>query len=149
MTYQETTNTPLTAEFQQVLNNSIEHPQQILAPLDFWDKIRWSVYDWSFERTNYALAVNLMEGERYLAASNLVGSLDFDDDEKLKLAYGYLAEKRLMDALNVFESFTNRPVRTRGGGPWGRAFEVVMTDKMAAFCRKQLGLAVSARSPQV
>ena len=146
LTYQETTNTPLTEEFQQVLNNSIEHPQQVLAPLYFWDKIRWSVYDWSFEKTNYSLAVNLMEGERCLAASNLVDSLDFDDDEKLKLAYAYLAAQRPQDALNIFDSFANRPVRTRGSGPWGRAFEVVMTDKMAAFCRRQLGLAAPQNS---
>ncbi len=143
LTYQVDANTSLAKEFQESLNHYIEHPKQILAPADFWNDIRWSVYDWCIETTNYPLAINVIEGEKRAAAGGMVDSLDFEDQEKIKLAYLYLAVCRWQDALDIFESFTNRPVQATADGPWGQAFKPIMTDKLASDCRKQLGLAAT------
>jgi tetratricopeptide (TPR) repeat protein len=139
LTFQVDTNTPLAVEFQRTLNDCIEHPQRVLNPVQFWNTIRWSVYRWSFKTTNYSLAINLMEGERRVAAGEKV---DFDDQEKIKLAYAYLAAQRWQDALDIFESFADRPVQTFANGPWGAGLKPVLTDRMAAFCREKLGLPV-------
>ena len=76
LTYQVNTNTPLVAEFQQTLKQCIEHPSQILAPQQFWEKIRWGGCFWCFAKTNYPLAVQLMEGERRAGAE---GYVHYDD----------------------------------------------------------------------
>jgi hypothetical protein len=143
LTHQLDTNTPLVAEFAGMLDHYIEHPDQVLNPLQLWNKIRWSVYDWCFEKTNYALAIKLIEGEKRVAAGGKVALLDFDDMENIKLAYAYLAAQRWQNALAIFESFTNRPVKATGGGPWGEAFQPILTDKLTAFCRIQLGTTVA------
>jgi len=143
LTYQLDTNTPLFAEFEGMLDHCIEHPDQVLNPLQLWYKIRWSVYDWCLEKTNYALAIKLIEGEKRVAAGGKVASLDFDDMENIKLAYAYLAAQQWQNALEIFESFTNRPVKATGGGPWGEAFQPILTDKLAAYCHKQLGTAIT------
>lgn len=140
LTFQVDTNTPLVAEFQRLLKDCVEHPDRVSKPEQFWYAIRWSVYDWCFEKTNYSLAVNLIEGERRVAAG---GKVDFNDQEKIKLAYAYLAAQRWRDALGIFESFNNQPVHATGSGPWGKAFQSIQTDKMAAFCRMKLGLAAA------
>ena len=139
LTYQVDTNTPLAPEFQKTLKQCVENPAQILSPQYFWNTIRWSVYDWCLEKTNYPLAIQLMEGERRAGAE---GKVDFNDQEKIKLAYAYLATKRWQDALGMFEGFANRPVRAETGGPWGAAFKPILTDKLAAHCREQLGMAM-------
>jgi hypothetical protein len=136
LTYQADTNTPLVAEFQQTLKHCIESPKQILAPNYLWNKIRWSAYEWCLQKTNYPLAIQLLEGERRAGAE---GYVDYDDQEKIKLAYVYMAEARWQDALNIFESFTNRPVKATADGVWGAAFKPILTDKLAARCRQQLG----------
>jgi len=143
LTYQVNTNTPLTAEFQQTLKQCIEHPKEILAPQQFWDKIRWGIYEWCFAKTNFPLAVQLMEGERRAGAE---GYVDYDDQEEIKLAYAYLAVERWQDALEIFQTFSNRPVQATGGGPWGRAFQPILTDKLAMRCRSKLGFAAAQDS---
>ena len=141
LTYQLDTNTPLLAEFDRILDRCIEHPEQILKPLEFWNRIHGSIYDWCFETTNYALAIKLIEGEKRVATSGKVVLLDFDDQEKIKLAYAYMAAHHWQDALDIFESYHNKPVKVTDNGPWGKAFQLVLTDKLAASCRQQLGMA--------
>jgi hypothetical protein len=145
LTYQTTTNTPLVQEFEQILGDCVAHPERVLKVEQFWAMIHWSAYDWCFERTNYALAVKLIEAERRTAAEGHLD--DFDDMEKIKLAYAYLATKRWQDALDIFDSFSKKPVEATHSGPWGRPFIPILTDKMATYCRNQLGLP-SARDPR-
>ncbi|HXI71288.1 MAG TPA: CsgG/HfaB family protein [Verrucomicrobiae bacterium] len=141
LTYQVDTNTLLAAEFQQTLKQCVENPAQILSPQYFWNTIRWSVYDWCLEKNNYPLAIQLLEGERRAGAE---GYVDYDDQEKIKLAYVYMSVSRWQDALTIFESFTNRPVKATADGAWGAAFKSILTDKLAAHCRQQLGAVVVA-----
>jgi len=147
LTYQVDTNTPLAAEFQQVLTQVIERPTECLAPFRFWNKISCSLYDWCIEKTNDSLAIQILEGEQRVAAGGQVPGLDFDDMEKIKLGYAYIAVQRWQDALGIFESFNNRPVQAIGDGPWGESFKLILTDKMTDICREHLGLKI-ARDPR-
>jgi hypothetical protein len=135
--FQVETSAPVVAEFQRTLNACIENPDQLFHPNQFWHLVGWSVYEWCFEITNYPLAVNLMEGKRRAAAQ---GHAEFNEQEKVRLAYAYVAEERWKDALDVFESLGNQPVEVYGYGPWGSALRPIYGDKMAAYCRSKLGL---------
>jgi hypothetical protein len=140
LSYQVDRNTPLAADFQRTLNDFIEHPNHVSAPTLFWNGIRWGIYDWCLATTNHSLAINLIEGERR-AASEYQGLVDFDSQENIKLAYLYLAAERWQDALNIFETFTNKAFEATAGGPWGQAFKPVSIDKAVSLCRTRLGLA--------
>jgi hypothetical protein len=135
--FQVDTNAPVVAEFERTLNACIENPDQVFHVKQFWNLVNWSVYDWCVEKTNYALAVKLMEGERRAATE---GHADFDDQNKIRLAYAYVAMGRWADALGIFEGFANKPVELNSNGPWGRAFRPIYSDKMAFYCRNKLGL---------
>lgn len=136
---QPDTNGTVVAEFEQVLDDCIKTPLRVFKVEQFWQEIRWSVYDWCFEKTNYPLAVKLMEGERRAAAEG--HAADFNDQEKIKLAYAYMATEQWKLALDAFDSFSNKLVRAEGGGPWGKAFVPILTGKMADHCRDKLGQA--------
>ena len=152
LTFQTETNTPLAAEFEHMLPDIADHPEQVLRPDQFWYSTRWSVYEWCLERTNYALAIKLIEEERRAIGGGKKGlgslGLEFDDQERVKLAYLYLAAKRWREALDIAESLNGRPVQAVVEGPWGRAGQPVLTDKLAARCRQELGITV-ARNPKV
>ena len=134
----------IAVEFGRVLDDCIANPERVFKVQKFWQDVRWSVYGWCFAKTNYPLAVKLMEGERRAAAEGHAS--DFNDQEKIKLAYAYMAVERWKDALETFESFSNRQFRAEGGGPWGKAFVPILTGKLADDCRGKLGLSVSSDS---
>jgi hypothetical protein len=135
LSFQPDTNTPLLAEFRTVLTNSIEHPQPDLNPGQLWCDIG-QIYYWCLDTTNDSLAVEVLEAQRRAAAA---GYSDFGDEQNIKLAYAYLALSRWKEALNIFECYSNRPVPMGNWGPWGAAFQPIMTDKLVAFCREKLG----------
>jgi len=136
LTFQTDTNLPLVGEFQQSLADYIEHPDKVFKPEKYWEQIRWDVYRWCQEQTNAALAVTLLEGERRAGAEGLV---NFDDQEKVKLGYAYMAERRWQDALGVFEGLGQKTVSAQGDGPWGHAFNPIFPARLADYCRKKLG----------
>jgi hypothetical protein len=133
-------NGPIAVEFERALDDCIVNPGGVFKVQKFWQDVRWSVYDWCFSKTNYPLAVKLMEGERRAATEG--HAKDFNDQERIKLAYAYLAMERWKDALETFESFSNKLFRATGGGPWGKAFVPILTGKMADQCRGKLGLPI-------
>jgi hypothetical protein len=133
-------NAEVVAEFQRMLDDCIEHPERVFKVRKFWPRISFPVYFWSFEKTNYHLAVKLMEGYRGAAAQG--NADDFNDEQKIRLAYAYLATEQWRQALEVFESFADKPVQLDTPGPWGRAFIPILPAKMAAHCRNKLGLGV-------
>jgi hypothetical protein len=118
-------NTPLLLEFERTLDDCLEHPERVLAVRYYWQENAYEVYDWCVEKTNWDLAVKIMEGERRAGAE---GHADFNDWEKIKLAYAYLGTKQWKEALDVFEAFGGKPLPAQCGGPWGEAFCPILTD---------------------
>ena len=147
LTYELDTNTPLAAEFERTLEDIADHPQHVLKPSQFWYATRWSVYNWCLEKTNYPLGIKLIEAEqRAIGVGQETfrdAGLEFDDQEKIKLAFLYMAAKRWHDALDLAESFNDRPIKPTVAGPWGCAFQPVLTDKLAARCRQELGITLA------
>ena len=146
VTYQVDTNAPVIAEFQQTLAECVAHPDQIFEVESFWKNSRWSLYDWCFDKKDYALAVSFLEGERQTDRAGHPGL--FDNQQKINLAYAYLALHRWQDALDIFTAFGGQPVEADGDGPWGRAFAPVLTDKMAAYCRQKMNQPSGPAAPE-
>lgn len=137
---QPNTNSPAVAEFSRMLTNAVAHPQRNSHSGQMWIDIK-NIYWWCLEKTNYPLAVQVLESLRAVAPKD--SAVDFGDQEKIELAYAYLAVERWQDALTIFESFNGRPLRSDNEGPWGKALGTILTDKMAAYCRNKLGLAAT------
>jgi tetratricopeptide (TPR) repeat protein len=135
----------IATEFERVLDDCIKTPGRVFKPEKFWQDVRWKVYGWCFSKTNYGLAVKLMEGQRSAAVGGFVS--EFKDQDKIKLGYAYMSAGQWKDALETFGSFSNRQFRAEGGGPWGKAFVPILTRNLANDCRSKLGLAID-RDPR-
>jgi hypothetical protein len=146
LSLQPSANTPVVAEFSRVLTNAVEHPEGNLNSSQLWADIK-GIYWWCLETTNNPLAVQVMESLRAVAQKDTID--DFRDQEKIQLAYAYLAVERWQDALHVFEGFSNRPIQAGSQGPWGNAFCIISTERMAAYCRNKLGLATTDDGRQI
>ena len=140
VTFQVDTNAPVVAEFQWKLAQINKHPNQILAPDQFWNLLRTGIYNWSIQHKLYALAAQAIEGKLQAAASGDVFLNVNREQDSIALAYAYLGMEQWEPALAVFESFSNRPVEMLSNGPWGRGLTPVLTGKEAAYCRQKLGL---------
>lgn len=141
LSFQMDTNTTALPEFEKTLNWCIAHPKEVFQPGHYWSESAGSAFQWLTGHEQYALAVKTMEAWR--VAVNQDGMEHFGDENQLALGYAYMGAERWHSALDIFDSFTNKIVRPTRNGLWGNAFEPVLTDRMAAFCRKKLGLVVA------
>ena len=142
VTLQVDTNAPVIAEFERALDGWAEHPEKVPRKIaSFWNHID-EVYRWSQEHRLYGLGAKVAEAKQRAQGPDPAAPMDYQDFEKMELAFGYKAAHRWQDALRVFESYTNQPLVMGGRGPWGPAFTVLLTSKESAECRKQLGLPV-------
>src|SRR5258708_29588316 len=90
----------------------------------------------------YPLAVDIMEGARQ--AAQYTNNVHFDNEDKIALAFAYKGTQQWKEALAIFECFSNLPVvMHRGNGPWGRAFEPLLTSKEVELCKEHLGIVTS------
>jgi hypothetical protein len=144
VSFQVDSNAPIIAEFERTLEWCVEHPDKIPQKgTTFWSHIRSIVYDWALKHQRSDLAAKVLESiSRAALVDSRARSSFGDDDDYMTLAFAYVAAERWKDALTVFESFTNHPIEMGSGGPWGRAFTVVLPNKQAAKCRQKLGLPV-------
>jgi len=134
---QTSANTPILAKFEQSLDWCITHPTNVLDFQEYWtDACIW-VYKWCLEKKHFTLAVKLMEGHRRVAEQ---GHIRFGEQEMIKLAYAYMGAQRWKDALDIWETFSGKPVVPIGTGPWGTGGVPVLTDTLTAYCREKLGL---------
>jgi hypothetical protein len=147
VSFQTDTNAPVIGEFQRILAEAKEHPDQGFGTEDFWGDFRDGICAWSFEHKLYALAVQVMEpavqmGERLprTGAGRNAFSISWRAQDRIALAYAYMGAERWRQALAVFESFTNQPVLMDNQGPWGTWSTPVLTGREAAYCRQKLGL---------
>jgi len=140
VTFQVDTNAPVIAEFEQALNGWVEHPEKLPKRItSFWNHID-SVYRWSQKHKMAALSAKILDAKLRASGTKPGGAPVGNDEDKMRLAYGYKAAGRWQDALKIFDSYARQPIQMGGSGPWGRAFTVVLPGREAAECRKQLGL---------
>ena len=132
--FQVDTNSPAVAEFERTLDWCIAHPKDVFQPDQYWSAPASSAYNWLMWARQYALAVKTMEAWRSAANGKLGG------ENLLALGYAYMGDKRWQEALGTFESLSNRVVKPSSDGPWGNAFQPVLTGPLTAVCRKKLGL---------
>lgn len=138
LSYQSETNGPIMSEFQTYLDTAIAHPDQIYNTYMFWAQITDHVYGWCFDHGSYDLVVRLIQ-ERQRAEREHHADRFFDE-ERIMLAYAFMGEQRWREALDIFNTYSNRPVDVSAKGPWGGLFVPVLTGKEAAYCEQKLGI---------
>lgn len=138
VTFQVDTNAPIIAEFERSLEAFSEIRPPYFEHGYYVDLLASPVYRWAEERGLYKLAARLKEIHSQTAARDR--GMSVDDEDRVGLAFNYLRAEAWQKALEVFQSYSNRPVFMGNGGLWGPAFTVVLTSKQAALCREKLGL---------
>ena len=131
--FQTDTNSPVLPEFERTMDWCIAHPNEVYQNGRYWSESVYPAFQWLYCQQRYPLALKTMEGWRATAGR------DFGGEAKLALGFTYMNVERWQDALAVFESFTNKVVKPTSDGPWGAGYQPVLTDKIAAFCRKNSG----------
>ena len=136
--FQTDTNTPLLGEYRKQLSRWLEHPRDFFKPQWFWSIASHDTYRWFMYQGLPNDAIRTLEGYKSIAGPKGIG--EFGGRDMIALAYAYMDVERWKDALDIFESFTNRVVNVGGGGPWGSGWTPILTGAQADFCREKLGL---------
>ena len=138
--HQVDTNAAVIGEFEQALEEWAAHPETVRKMVTpFWSHVD-VVYRWAEEHKLAALSAKVLEAKSRATGRRIADEPVAGDEHKLRLAFAAKAAGRWQEALQVFESYSNHPVRMGNSGPWGPAFTVLLTSRETAECRKQLGL---------
>jgi hypothetical protein len=156
VTAQVETNAQVVAEFQHVLEQLVQHPDQVFRPYDFWWHIQPRVWDWSWEHKDYGLAATLLEGKLAAAAlytkaasqTNWVPTIEINDRDRICLGFAYLGTQAWEKARRIFESLSNQPFSIFEDGPWGTGGTVIFAGREAEYCRQKLGLPITHKGPE-
>jgi hypothetical protein len=143
--YQVDTNAPVVAQFQQSLMEAASHPESLFGPRHYFSMVSREVINWAAANRVYTLAVQIKKVQERMAQKKYAEPLS--DDDKMGLAFSYLEAEAWRPALDIFQSYSDRPVRRGFSGNSKDAFMPVFTGKQANFCRVKLGLPVE-RDPR-
>ncbi|HLH52705.1 MAG TPA: hypothetical protein VKY92_03735 [Verrucomicrobiae bacterium] len=141
------TNAPPVLEFQQLLESLTAHPETVYKPSAFWLFTQNDVLEWSWKHQDYRLATRYLEGKKAASAvytdlatvTNHEPSVRMTDEDRMALAYAYLGTQEWDKALALFEKFSGQLFSMLMDGPWGDHNTVLFTDRLADFCRKNMG----------
>jgi hypothetical protein len=120
---------------QKTLADSAEHPDRLLQPAQFWRLNGQYLYDWAYRNGASDLLRVLLESEQHTAAA---GFVEFNDQEKIKLAYAYVVARRWQEALALLEPLGNQRIKMSCDGPWGTQYRPIFPDQMTAYCRERM-----------
>jgi hypothetical protein len=157
VTTQLDTNAAVVVEFQHLLENLIRHPDHVFKPDTFWSHVPLSVCEWSWAHRGYRLAATLLEAKVAAAAiyteaashTNHVWAIEIKDDDRMRLAFAYLATQEWEKAIRIFETFSDQPFSMFLDGPWGRGGTVIFPRREIDYCRKKLGLPIAHKGPEL
>jgi hypothetical protein len=140
--FQVETNAPVIVEFQKELAQISEPPNQLLAPKKFWSDLLPVCY-WAFDHKLDGMAAQMLEGRQRAASQDKTAPYiyQFENEDKIALAYAYLGLERWQQARDLFETFSNQPVFMCHRGPWGAGLNTVLSGQAAAVCAQKLGQA--------
>ena len=144
VTAQISSNAPIVSEFEQMLDRYSQSPEQVFQADNFWWLFSRDIYDWCFGNQRYAVAVKFIENKIRAAAHFPNHPWGIRNEDRMMLAYAYLGTEQWANALQIFDSYSNQPVRMETWGPWGGSLAVVSTAKQADYCRHKLGQTVAA-----
>jgi tetratricopeptide (TPR) repeat protein len=140
--FQRETNNSVVGELQRQLELCRARPEKIFGFKQFWNEVRYQPYIWCMHHGEFTVAVQIMEGVRQVAQHT--NSVSFDNEDKIALAFAYKGTQQWKEAIEIFECFSNLPVvMHRGDGPWGRAFQPLLTGKEVTYCQERLGIRTS------
>ena len=108
VSYQVDTNAAIISEFERSFAQIREHPEQISRRGYYAKLLSQPLYYWSEEHRLYGLGASLIEYRMKLAQQGKAEPLD--TERKMSLAFSYLGAEQWQQALEVFETWSNRPV---------------------------------------
>ncbi len=138
VTFQVDTNAPIISEFVRTSDAFLRDTQGLFQPWYYFKLLSGPVYRWAEKKQLYSLAARMKELGIREASRERPGFVDAADN--MKLAFCYFRMEAWQKALDIFQSFSNRPVAMGSDGFWGRAFVPVLTGDWANQCRLKLGL---------
>ena len=143
--YQVDSNAPVIAQFEQSLAEAAARPENVFGAKKYFSLVSREVHNWAVGRGLYRLAALTKEVRARVAQTKQAEPLD--DDDRMGLAFTYLKAEAWEPALEIFQSYSNRPVRRGFTGASKGAFMPVLTGQQANFCREKLGLPI-VRDPR-
>jgi hypothetical protein len=133
--YQTDSNSPVVAEFESWLTHEPVITDKTPMVLEYMGALGYAL-TWAISKTNYALARAVLEQEKRAR----VASFEFDGDMNLNLAYALGKTGQWKEALEIFETYSNRPVLAGIRGFYGINQTLVFTHRYCQRCREKLGL---------
>ena len=144
LTFQTDTNSPVVAEFQKQLEWCQTHPKELYKADRFWCDCAPNAFVWLYNHKRYQLALQTMKGWQEAVTDQNIGVYDsFKDEKRVALGYAYTKTGQWRRAMEIFDSFSNMPVRMNRDWPWGKYGTPVLPDIEANYCRKKLSLPVA------
>jgi hypothetical protein len=138
------TNSPLVAEFRQLIASAQEYKGPAPEHHGYYLHFQ-NVYQWAWKSELYQLALEVMESKRRISAKT--NECPFEREDSVRVGYAYAQLGRWHEALDTFVALGDEPVGMRLTGPWGSSLTFLPGDATAA-CRKKLGLSPLERSNQ-
>jgi hypothetical protein len=148
VTVQTASNAPIVTEFDRMLDEYTNNPTHVFMPDNFWWLFSRELYDWCFDHERYSLAAKFIESKIRAAALLPNHPWGIKNDDRITLGFAYMGAEEWGKALQIFETYSNQPVRMESWGPWGRSLAVVSTAARADYCRRKLGQTVNSSSRQ-
>ena len=144
--YQVDKNATVVAQFEKSLTEAASHPEKLFGAKHYFLMVSKEVHNWAASKKLYSLAARTIQMRERMALQKYADPLD--DGDKMGLAFGYLGAEAWQPALEIFQSYSNRPVERGFSGNSKGAFMPVFTGRQANFCRKKLGLPVQPQDPR-
>lgn len=138
--YQVETNVPVVAQFEKSLEEAAAHPEKLFGASNYFSMVSAEVFNWAVAKKLDLLAARTKEARERMARQKFASPLDAD--ERMGMAFAFLGGGDWQKALDVFQTYSNRPVLRGFSGAHNDPFMPVLTGPQANFCRKKLGLPV-------
>lgn len=139
LSMQVNTNNPLFAEFEQILNEAVAHPDQLSNPDDFWFEMRESMVPWCINHRCLRLAETIVD----FVQRDHVTNAYYADDGKIIMGLEYYSHGQWEDALRIFQRYSNHPIivqSTFRTDDWVSLFQgPVLPGWYVADCERRLG----------
>ncbi len=140
VSFQVDTNAPVIEEFERSLDAISEHPEKIFEPKYYYNLISGPLFYSCEKQKMFGLAAQVLEHRD--RASRVKQADPLDHQRRMSQAFVCMAVEQWQKAIDVFQTWSNRPVWMGNRGLWGPAFTTVFPTKEIAFCRNKLGLPV-------
>lgn len=136
LAYQVSTNSPVVEGFEKSFDRIVLDPGKVLRPKMYFEDANSLAMEWCGRNKVFALLIKIVRGTEQAASLGFAAPLN--DQQRLSLGWACGKTGNWQEALKIFQSYNNRPIRIIGA--WWGGTDLVLPGKYAAECREHLGL---------